>query len=235
MISGLSSEQNTPLHRLHPFSKMIVGGGFTIFSLFLKSPIALSALLFFLLIVAILARINLSCRRFLGLTVFFSVFAAMNFLVNDDPSHAVTYCLRLAVFMAAVPVMASTTAPQDMARALSRLKLPPGIIVSLLLVWRFFPVMASEIREMQKAAALRGKIAGSALTRFYRGLMVPLAFSVVEYADRISLALEIRGFCPAEKRSCYVMPGFGKGDTLYIIMAVLVSILALGFQWGWLI
>ncbi|MFP4475680.1 MAG: energy-coupling factor transporter transmembrane component T family protein [Desulfatibacillaceae bacterium] len=232
MIGGFSSDGDTPVHRLHPFSKMLVGAGFTVFSLLLMNPVALGLLLAFLLVAAVLARVRISGRRVFGLLVFFTVFGAVNFWASDDPSHAVAYCLRLGVFMAAIPTTAATTAPQDMARALTRLRLPGGVVVSLLLVWRFFPVLAAEAREMRQAAVLRGEAGGVGVARMYRGFLVPLAFSVVEYADRISLALEVRGFCPDARRTCHAMPRFGKGDLMYGAAAVLVCVLAGVLQWG---
>ncbi|BBO89138.1 energy-coupling factor transporter transmembrane component T family protein [Desulfosarcina ovata] len=232
MIGAFPSARETAVHRLHPFSKMAVGMGVTVYALILVDPVALFILLAFLLCVAGMAGVRISARRWLGLLIFFTIFAALNFSASDDHAHALAYCLRLAVFMAAVPVMAATTAPQEMVRALTRVHLPPGLIVSLLLVWRFFPVMAAEVREMRQAALLRGRRMGGVWMRFYRGSMVPLAFAVVEYSDKIALALEIRGFNPGARRSCYALPRFKRGDAVYLALAAVVCLLAAGIQWG---
>ena len=120
MFAGFSTRGSTPISRLHPFSKMGVGAGFTAYSLFLMHPISLGILLGFLLIAALIARINFSFRKGIGLLCLLAFFGALNFFASENPQRALGYCLRLCVFMAAVPVMAATTAPQDMVRALSR-------------------------------------------------------------------------------------------------------------------
>jgi energy-coupling factor transport system permease protein len=232
MIGGFSSAPESVIHKLHPFAKMAVGGGFTVYCLFLVNPFALFVLLAFLLAAATTAKIRIPPKRLLGMLIFFTVFAFINFWVSDDPYRALAYCLRLSIFLAAMPIMAATTAPLDMARSLSRLRLPPGIIVALILVWRFFPVMAAQIREMQQAASLRGRAAGGRFTRIYRGFMVPVAFSVVEYSDRVALALEMRGFSPDVQRTCYAVPQFGIHDAVYASLALGAAITAAAFQWG---
>ena len=222
----------TPVHRLHPFVKMGVGFGFTVYALVMIDPLALALLLSFFLVTLVVARIDWSFKQWTGALAFLGILTGLNFWASSDPAHAAAYSLRLAVFVAGIPVLAATTAPQEMSRALSRLPLPPGLVVAVVLVWRFFPVMAAEAREMRQAAVLRGRQGRSRLNAFFRGFVVPLAFCMVEYADRVALTLEVRGFCPRAARSCYNPPKLGTNDAVYISLALICAATAAMLQWG---
>lgn len=220
----------TVIHRLHPFVKMGVGIGFTGLALCLREPSALAVLMGFLLGVLGLARLRPSGRRMLFAALFLGAVTGLNFWAARDSSHAAAYSLRLAVFILAVPVCAGTTAPQELARALAMTPLPAGMVVALMLVWRFFPMMAAELQQMRQAARLRGR-AGGGLTRIYRGLVVPLAFCVLDYTDRITLALELRGFSPGSGRTCRRRPAAGAADAGFLLLA-LGAVLAAGWLQG---
>ncbi len=222
----------TPVHRLHPFVKMGVGFGFTAYALVMINPLALTLLLLFFLATLMVARIAWTLKLWAGALIFLGMLTGLNFLASSDPAHAAAYSLRLAVFVAGIPVLAATTAPQEMSRALSRLPLPPGLVVAVVLVWRFFPVMAAEAREMRQAAQLRGFQGRSRLNQFFRGFVVPLAFCMVEYADRVALTLEVRGFSPQSARSCYNPPKLGLNDVVYISLAAICATTAAMLQWG---
>jgi energy-coupling factor transport system permease protein len=232
MILQKHNSASTIIHRLHPFGKMAVGAGFSVLALCLKSPWALVVLLSFLLAVLALARLRLTPRQWLAITGFLTVISALNLAASSDTAHAATYSLRFAVFLTAMPVLAATTGPQQMTRALSRTPLPAGIVVALLLVWRFFPLMAAEARQMRQAALLRGSTADRPVTRLYRGLLVPMAFCVIEYADRISLALELRGFTPTAQRTCHRPLKPRPGDFGFAGLALAAAVSAAWLQWG---
>lgn len=222
---------STVIHRLHPFSKMLVGSGFSGLALCLRDPLALSVLLCFMLIVLTIARVRLTFRQWVSMFLFLSVISTLNYLSSRDTAHAATYSIRFAVFLTAMPVLATTTDPRQMTQALSRTPLPNGIVMALLLVWRFFPMIAREVQQMRQAALLRGKTSGGVVIRIYRGLLVPLAFCVIEYTDRITLALELRGFAPAEKRTCFKPLKAGRNDLGFGMAAVCAVFCAVVLQW----
>ena len=229
------SRRNSPatvIHRLHPFSKMAAGMGLSALALCLHSPAALAVLLAFVFTVLAAARIRPTLRQVLSLLAFFTVFSAVNFVINHDPVHAATYTLRFAVFLTAMPMLSLTTDPQQLTRALAATPLPAGISMALLLVWRFFPLLAADVRQMRQAARLRDRGEDGAARRLYRGVLVPLAFSVIEYADRVTLALELRGFSPDVDRTCANRPRIGQADVMFSLLALTASCAAAWLQWG---
>ncbi|MBW2109751.1 MAG: energy-coupling factor transporter transmembrane protein EcfT, partial [Deltaproteobacteria bacterium] len=145
---------------------------------------------------------------------------------------AATYSLRFGVFLTTMPILAATTDPQQMAQALSRTPIPAGMAMALLLIWRFFPVMAEEVRQMRRAALLHGNICDSFVRRIYRGLLVPIAFCLIEYTDRITLALELRGFTPSERRTCHRPIKAGMGDIGFALASLCAVGIAVWLQWG---
>jgi len=226
--------QDTPatiIHRLHPFTKMAVGTVFSGLALCLYRPLALAVLLGFMLVVLAVARVRLSPRQWFSIGLFLSVISTLNFLASHDTCHATAYAMRFAVFLTAVPILALTTDPRQMTQALSQTPLPGGLAMALILVWRFFPLMAEEARQMRQAALLRGSAAGGVAMRIYRGMLVPLAFCVIDYTDRITLALELRGFTPAQRRTCHRPLKAGAADVVFSAAALLAAIVSAWVQW----
>lgn len=227
--------QNAPstiIHRLHPFSKMAVGFGFSGLALCQKNPVALSVLLIFMLVVLAVARVQLTRRQWFSIGLFLSVISTLNFFASQDILHAATYSMRFAIFLTAMPILAATTGPQQLIQALSRTPLPGAIVMALLLVWRFFPLMAEEARQMRQAALLRGCAADGMAAQIYRGLLIPLAFCVIEYSDRITLALELRGFAPAERRTCHRSLQAGAWDVGFSLTALCAVGVSAWLEWG---
>ena len=149
-----------------------------------------------------------------------------NFWASANSAEAAKYSLRFAVFVLGVPVCAATTAPQELARALAQWRLPGPLVISLLLVWRFFPIMHEELQAIRQANLLRGSGNSGKAQEWYRGILLPLAFTLMEYADRISLALELRGFDPSVRRSWYRLPIITTEDWCFLGSALVVLVLA---------
>ena len=223
--------QPTPIHRLHPFSKMFTGTFLAFFGLGLMRPAALAVLLLFLLMVFLMARVRPTLRQWLYIILVLSLFSALNYRISG-PVHMARYTMRLIIFMAGVPLLAATTAPQDVSRSLSRLRLPPGLIVAIMLVWRFFPIISREVRDIREANLLRLNGVRSRCQEAYRGFLLPLTFALVEYADRLPLTLELRGFDPGARRTCYRQKKIGLNDLIFLGLALIAAGLAAAIEWG---
>ena len=232
MLLFRSHRTDTVIHRLHPFTKIFISGLCTVCSLVLFDWQALLVVIFFLLTLLSVARIPLRFSTVLWILPLLGIMTMLNFAAARQWSVATGYTLRISVFMAAIPFCAATTAPGDLSRALSRLPLPHGIIVAFMIVWRFFPVMASEVGELRKASILRASVRRNFLTTVYRGFLVPMAFLLLEYADRVTLSLELRGFSPGVRRTSLREPLFGRWDTGVIALALLCVGCATYMQWG---
>jgi energy-coupling factor transport system permease protein len=222
----------TFIHQLHPLVKMGTAFGLTLLAMTLDRAEALGLLVVFLLAVLAVARVRLGLRAVLITGAFLGVASGVNYLVERDAGYAAHYALRVAAVLLCMPVLAATTAPQDTVRALARCRVPHGLTVALMLVWRFFPVLSRESNAIRAADRLRGHPVGRARRGWTRVYLVPMAFVAVDYADRVALALELRGFDPAAERTWYRVPQVGWRDAVFLVVVSFLIVAASYFQWG---
>ncbi len=226
MIAAARMPQDSIIHRLHPLTKITTAALFTLASLFCTEPLALALLVGFLLGVLLLSRVRPSLGSLFGVLFLLSLVAVGNYWASGTVTEAARYSLRFAVFVLGIPVSALTTSPPDLARALAQWRLPAPLVISFLLVWRFFPALQRELREIREANRLRGAAQTKWPRQWYRSVLVPLAFFIMAYADRVALALELRAFEPAAPRTWYRFPQAGWRDALFLSLAWFCLVLA---------
>jgi energy-coupling factor transport system permease protein len=226
MISAAPVPPPSVIHRLHPLTKISTALLLTLASLFCNEPLALALLVSFLVAVLLISRVRPSLGSWLGVLLLLGLVAAGNYWASGTPAEAARYSLRFAVLVLGIPVSALTTSPPDLARALAQWRLPAPLVISFLLVWRFFPALQKELREIREANRLRGAASSGWPSQWYRSVLVPLAFFIMAYADRVALALELRAFTPAAPRTWYRPPQVGYRDGLFLGLAGLCLLLA---------
>lgn len=224
------STQTTVIHRLHPLTKIGCATGITSLALAINKPMTLALLLAATVVAMFLARVRVAPSAILAILSMCGVVAAGGFWASRDASEAARYAVRLAVVVCTIPFAASTTAPQDLVRALSRLHIPQGLLIAVLVAWRFFPVIGGHLREIREARLLRGS---SDIGSFHRHFLLPLVVAVIEHADRVALALEARGFDIQVERTWLRVPAFGVPDVLFCLATVAVLGAATYLQWGY--
>jgi energy-coupling factor transport system permease protein len=118
--------------------------------------------------------------------------------------------------------MASTTAPSDLVRALQAVRLPGFLVLSVMLIWRFLPLMQQEVQRIVDANQLRGVNLARQPRQWFPGLFLPLIFRMVAYADDVTIGLETRGYDPTAPRSNSRPLKWQFSDTLFTIGAVVL-------------
>ena len=229
MLPLSGSQPVTVIHRLHPLTKIGCATAVTGLALALNRPMALSPLLAGLLLVMLLGRIRLASRLLLGLLAICALVAAGSLWASGDPSEAARYGLRLLIVAATIPISASTTAAHDLVHGLARLRLPQGLLMAVLVAWRFFPVIADQLRRISEARLLRG--GHCRFGAWHRQLMLPLAAITIDHADRVALALEGRGFDVNAKRTWYRPPTFHFRDVMSCVATAAVLMAAVVLEW----
>lgn len=224
------------LSPLHPLTKLAAAMALSSCALAFRSPAALGLLSLVILLAIVLARRRAGVIGLVLILVPPLLIAGGNYLISRDAWEAGKYGMRMMILFGGVPLCALTTRPEDLTRALTRLRLPTGILIAILLVWRFIPVVAEQIAHVREANLLRGPLGGSPARRWFRTSVIPVVFASVDYADRLALSLELRGFDPAARRTWYRVPGytvrdacFGLGVAGMIAAAVCVEY---GVSWG---
>lgn len=230
LLTENKAEDFKILCRLHPFTKLGVGITLSLYSIFLKNPLSLVVLLALIAPFIIQLVIKFRPSRTISILLFLILFTGINFIVTKKLSHALTYSLRLIIFVSSPLIFSMTTTPQTLSRALSSVSMPSGVIVALLLVWRFFPTVLQEFHRIKLTNSL-WLSSWPIHKRFYRGILLPLVFLVFDYTERLSLTLELRGFSPEMPRSYVSRPHFGLWDLIIIaISATALSIAGLN-EW----
>lgn len=121
--------------------------------------------------------------------------------------------------------MLRTTSASEFVAAMQRIHCPNALSIPTSIIFRFFPTIAEEYRDIRTAMRMRG-ISGlrNPVTMLeYR--FVPLLVSVVSIGNELAMSAVTRGLGSARKRTAFCTIGFGTGD--FILLAALVTCLAL--------
>ncbi len=156
----------------------------------------------------------------------------VNFYFTQDLTYALLTASRIVAILLPAPLLASTTAPEDLIRALQTIRLPAYVVLGVILVWRFLPLIQEEANRIREANLLRGVDLGWEPQKLFSGLFVPLVFRMVTYADEVTIGLETRGYDPLAPRSSAVPLGWRKEDWGFIGLVGLLLTGILGWETG---
>jgi len=143
-------------------------------------------------------------------------------------AYGVSMGLRLATFFGCGIVFLATTKVEELAAGLAALRVPYHFGFTLTLAVRLVPVFFSAALAVHEAQRCRGRdfSRGSPGTRIrqYAALVVPVFLGALRRADRMAMALEVRGFNSGRSRTAYPRPPFGPRDALALGMAAGVAV-----------
>jgi len=171
---------------------------------------------------------SLLVYSFLTLTVF----ALLSAWLSGNWYQSAFSTLRLLAILLPAPILALTTPPTDLIRSLQQARLPSFLTLSLTLIWRFFPLMQQELQRIWEANQLRGIDLKRQPRQWFPGLIVPLVFQMVVYADEVTIGLQTRGYSPTASRSNSRPIRWRKMDTLFCLIALLWLGLISYVEWG---
>ena len=132
----------------------------------------------------------------------------------------------------------SVPTAEELAAGLASLRVPYYFGFSLTLAVRLVPVCFSAALTVHEAQRCRGRdfSRGSLRTRIrhYAALVVPVFLGALRRADRMAMALEVRGFNSGRPRPAYPRLPFGRSDALALAMAAgLAAAYILLWTAGW--
>jgi len=183
------------------------------------------------LLLALLVTVGMPWRLWWGGAIAILLFTALTWLLRDWPA-AILNTLRLLAILLPGPIFSLTTSPADLTRALQAAKLPSFLVLSLMLVWRFLPIVQREAQRIVEANQLRGVDLRRRPGQWFPGLFVPLIFRIVSYADEVTVGLETRSYDPNSRRSMG-QPLRWQGLDTGVAIASTTVFLAVGYlQWS---
>ena len=122
-----------------------------------------------------------------------------------------------AVFLAAWDLI--TTPPGELAAFFSRIHMPTPVILGLLVVFRFFPTMRSEVKSVGRSMRNRGLTAPAQLVRHpavsCEYVLVPLLLRCLQIADQLAVSAVARGAEYPGKRGSYYGKRLGAPDYIW--------------------
>jgi len=209
------------LFSVNPLLKIGVSLAIVAVALSLKTLDAIVVLVIVLLALLV-TSIRIPLKSAIAVIIAFLLFIAFGTLTLSNWQLALFYALRLLVLSLPAPVFALTTSPTDLVRALQAIKLPSFLVLSLMLVWRFLPVIQQESQRILEANQLRGVELSRQPHRWFSGLFVPLVFRIVSYADEVTIGLETRGYDPSLPRTISKPLTWQSRDTVFTIASWLI-------------
>jgi energy-coupling factor transport system permease protein len=208
------------LQHINPLLKVLVCLSVTILALPLHQLRAIALLVSSLLLLVLLSvRVSLKVWGYGAIVLIVGI--TISALLRDQ-SIALLSVLRLLAIALPAPLLASTTAPSDLVRALQAVRLPGFLVLSIMLIWRFMPLMQQEVQRIIEANQLRGVNLPRQPRQWFPGLFLPLIFRMVSYADEVTIGLETRGYDPTVPRSNIHPLQWRSADTFFTVGAMVL-------------
>jgi len=230
----------TPLHRLHPVTKLLGFLGLVVATFVVDRPVLLLGIGVPAGVLLMLAGGGAILRRFApALIVIIAITIVIWTFFYGAPSRAegfrygVSMGIRLATFLVTGFLFLATSRMEEVAYALRRVGVPYLAGFTLTLAFRLVPVFFESALTIVQAQRCRGLDLrrGSWLARLRRftPVIVPVFIGALRRADRMAMALELRGFNSGRPRTRFPRPAPGTGDVaaLVIVGATVLLYLAL--------
>jgi len=241
MTSSLFLERATVVHRLHPLTKLAAAAAVFVAVFSLEHPLAIAPYTVALLGAVALARAtpNLARLRLLLLAIPLGALALWTFFYRAPgepfsfgafgPSRAglvfgLGMGLKLSTFLLLNVVLLSTTRVEELTMAFSRLGLPYRAGFALTLALRLVPLFAESAAAVVQARRLRslGVEPRGALAKLRETapVILPVFMGALRRADRMAIALDMRGFALPGPRTELVERRAGAADVVVLLLAL---------------
>ena len=223
----------TPRHRLHPVTKVLMLAALIVGAFVVDRPELLLPLPIAVVALTVLGRGVENLKRFRTMFVLVFVFTVViwTFFYRGAraPTHAgflfgLSTAIRLDTFLATGLLFLTTTRVEEVAYALGRLGVPYTVGFTLTLAFRLVPVFFDAALTVVQAQRCRGLSfeRGGLVARLRRfvPVIVPVLIGALRRADRMAMALELRGFNSGRPRTTYLRARFGPPDVIAGALAV---------------
>jgi energy-coupling factor transport system permease protein len=223
----------TLVHRLHPVTKVGGLGAFIVTTFVVDRPIYLLPLSVAVGVLLGMAGGWPNVRRLWLLFVLVFVFSVGVWTLFYGGALAPSWigwefglstAIRLDTFLAAGILFLTTTRVEELAYALGRLGVPYTVGFTLTLAFRLVPVFFDAALDVVQAQRCRGLgfDRGGLVARLRRfvPVVVPVLIGALRRADRMAMALELRGFNSGRPRTTFLRARAARVDAVAGALAV---------------
>ncbi len=205
------------LVQVHPLCKLLLSLLIFVYALAVNSFFALVVLFLAVLTVLITAGLARGVLKILPPCLLLgSVMFLLSYYLGSELENAAIFAIRIFILFHVFIMFGATTSTSAFLRSLHSLKLPPQLSMGLLIVFRFVPVLVSEMKTIALSFSLRKRGLRPTPGLVYRGIMVPFIYRLFTLADELTLALHVRGFGCAPRPTSYKPLVAGKKDLLFM-------------------
>ena len=227
----LNQQKRTFLSQVNPLVKIVTCVLLICFA-FLLQNIYSVGLLIGILLILLFSQITIQFATIMRVSLAIAFFVALSTWLLGDFEKSLFSALRLLAIALPAPLLAGTTPPADLIRTLQVARLPSFLVLSLMLIWRFLPIIQQETQRIIEANQLRGVDLNRQPQHWFKGLFIPLIFQIVAYADDVTIGLQTRGYDPALPRS-NSKPLTWKIKDLVFGVGVVLILFGVGYiEWG---
>jgi len=236
MTLALYVESPSPVHRLHPVTKLLGLLALLLAAFLVDAPVYLApiglAVVTLLAVAGALPLVRRFRRMFVlifAFTVVVWTFFFRGVLAPTWPGFlfGLSTAIRLDTFLAIGLLFLATTRVEEVAYALGRLGVPYKAGFTLTLAFRLVPLFfdaAGTIVQAQRCRGLRMD-GGGVVVRLRRfvPVIVPVFVGALRRGDRMAMALELRGFNSGRARTTYLRATMAGRDVVALALAAGVA------------
>jgi energy-coupling factor transport system permease protein len=262
MYYGSYSELDSPLHRVTPSAKLLVGAVVMLSMTLVFDPVTPAMLIVLALVLlrglghvpfgTILRALWPAALAALGFfwvgVAFPRASEAVTVLAQIGPLtvtaealwRAGAIGLRVLCFGVYSMLLVLTTDPTDLMLALvQHCRVPAGIAYAAMAGYRFVPLFTSEAESIALAHRVRGLgVSGGVSGRVEaaRRFAIPLLASAIRRAERVAIAMESKGFDGHSRRTYFRTLRWRASDVLFVVamLATFGAIFAFSHYFGFL-
>ena len=246
-------DQDTPIHRLDPRTKLISAVIFFGICLCFNHPLYLAFISGSVLLLAFWAGAlpNFWKLRYILLLLILFSFVLWPFFVpgptqwwvwgplclsRESVFYGLAMGLRLATFVGIGLIFLSTTRNEELTNGLIRMGVPYPLAFALSTALRLVPTFAGAGATIIQAQVSRGLDleSGSIFKRLGKFIpqAVPLFIYAIHHTNTLAMALESKGFDPKAKRTFYYDPKMKAMDYWVLVSFVLLLMVLLYLRLG---
>lgn len=249
MVSLLYKFKNSPFHKCSPFIKILWLLTVVIVSILFEHPLILLTLFISSFLFAVLSKITKEWIGFLKLAVLFFPFIILfNVIVNgngetilwqapftlpafgrfnitlEEIMFALTMCIRLGAILGAFTVINLTTNPDDLMRAVTKLKFPYKSTMITTLTTKFVPILLRDFNDIVDVQRSRGVDFNNTKMKEkiinYAIIFFPLLSKSLERSFQLAESMESRAFGRFQKRTYFNEIKISPSE--YMIMGIIL-------------
>ncbi len=216
---------SSPIHRLHPISKLLYAVFILVAVLLFVDPLPQAVIFLTTLPLLVVSKTMRQWLRSLrNALIFIGLIALINAVFSGIP-FAIAMIFRLLALLTSFSLFFMTTYPEDLALAFTQMRLPYDYALAFSMAMRFVPTLALEAQNIIDAQRSRGLELdkGRFLTRIrnYLPILVPMLLVALRRADSVAAAMESRAFGAVKKRTFLHELKFHWSDLALILLSLL--------------